>query len=103
LILAIFAVVVARAVRTSPGVRCRCFGSSGTTLRGAQVARNLALAVIAAGGAVLAAGYAPESTVDLAGAFAATTIAVVVLMLVAAFDDLVELFAPADEPVWRDL
>jgi hypothetical protein len=94
-LLAVFAVAIARVVRAGLAVRCRCFGAEGAVLRVAHVWRNAALAGVAALGAVLAATRGDADPTG-AGEMTVTGLcALAVLVLVSMFDEIVELVAPA--------
>jgi hypothetical protein len=94
-LLAAFALAIARVVRAGLAVRCRCFGAESAVLRGAHVWRNLAVTGVAALGAVLAATRGDADPTG-AGEVAVTGLfALAVLVLLAMFDDVVELIAPA--------
>ena len=72
--------------------RCRCLGAAGAPLRKAHVARNAALAVLAAAGAVAAAATAPELEAEPLAV--AAIIAAVTLIVLATFDDLLAVVSP---------
>jgi hypothetical protein len=87
-----FAAVIGLTLRRGSRPRCRCFGAVSAPLRGAHIVRNVGLATIAAGGAVVAATHqAPPSI----GSFVvAGVLAGALLAAVANFDDLAEVVAP---------
>jgi hypothetical protein len=95
LLLAGFAVAIARVVRAGLAVRCRCFGAEGAVLRVAHVWRNAALAGVAALGAVLAATRGDADPTGVGEVAVTGLFALAVLVLVSMFDDVVELIAPA--------
>jgi hypothetical protein len=79
------------AVTLSRGARpsCRCFGAKSAPVRGAHVARNLVLAALAVAG-LFAGDHAFAGAPLAVGAILAT----VTLLVLATFDDLVEVLAP---------
>jgi hypothetical protein len=68
---------------------CRCFGAKSAPLRGAHVARNLVLAALAVAG-LFAGDHAFAGAPLAVGAI----LAAVALLVLATFDDLVEVLAP---------
>jgi hypothetical protein len=101
-LLASFVWVLARALRRGSRVRCRCFGATGGILGREHVARDAALALVAA------AGLAAQSATPGAGAPAAVLLAAggtgaLAGLLVARWDDLAYLLGrrPATEGRWR--
>jgi hypothetical protein len=68
--------------------RCRCLGAAGAPLRKAHVARNAALALLAAAGALAAAVTSPD--LEAAPLAVAALIAAVALLVLATLDDLLE-------------
>jgi hypothetical protein len=88
-----FAAVIGLTLQRGSRPRCRCFGAVSAPLRGAHVVRNIALAVIATAGAVVASAY--QAVAPPIGSFVVTgVLAAVLLAAVANFDDLVEVVAP---------
>jgi hypothetical protein len=90
-----FGMSMALIARRGPSVPCRCFGSSTRPMGATQIARNLALAAIAAAAAALGASCVthPADTVlaVLSGAAAAA--------LIIRLDDILELFSqPSGKP-----
>ena len=79
------------AVTLSRGARpsCRCFGAKSAPLRGAHVARNLVLAALALAG-LFAGDHAFAGAPLAVGAI----LAAVALLVLATFDDLVDVLAP---------
>ncbi len=91
LLLVGFAVAIAATLRRGVRPTCRCFGTKSAPLRGAHVARNLILAALAAAGVVAAA----QDPAFVGAALAvAAIVAAVALLVLATFDDLVEVLAP---------
>lgn len=89
LLLLAFAAAITSVLRRGARPSCRCFGVKSTPLRGAHVARNLVLAALASAG--LVAGDHAFAGAPLA---VAAILAVVALLVLATFDDLVEVLAP---------
>jgi hypothetical protein len=87
-----FSGAIARTVRSGNRASCRCFGRSSTPLGIRHLVRNGVLLVVSAVG--LAASLAGGSA-GLAGALVAVLAGVFVGLIVAAFDDLALLLAPA--------
>ncbi|MEV5549868.1 MauE/DoxX family redox-associated membrane protein [Streptomyces sp. NPDC052309] len=93
LLLAVFAVVIARSVGRGTTVHCRCFGRSAAPLGRAHVVRNGLLASVAGvGAAVVAAGPAGGSNPAMAAV--AWCAGAVAGGLVTVLEDLVSLFRP---------
>ncbi|MEV0147783.1 MULTISPECIES: MauE/DoxX family redox-associated membrane protein [unclassified Nonomuraea] len=88
LLLAAFTVAIAAALRRGRRAPCRCFGASAAPLGVRHLVRNGLLITAAALGLLLPAG-----SPALAGAVVAGVAGLVGAILVAAFDDLVDLFA----------
>lgn len=93
-LLAAFTVGTVTAILRGVRTPCRCFGTSTAPLGRQQVVRNAALIVAAASGAV--ASVSAHGRLDPAGAGVAVVAGLLVGGLVAAADDLIELFQPAD-------
>jgi hypothetical protein len=93
-LLVAFMVGTVMAIRRGVRTPCRCFGTSTAPLGRQQVVRNAVLTVVAAGGAVVS--VSTHGQVDPAGAAVAAAAGLVLGVLVAAADDLIELFQPAD-------
>jgi hypothetical protein len=89
LLLLAFAAVIAVTLGRGARPSCRCFGTKSAPLRGAHVARNLALAALAVAG-LFAGDHAFAGAPLAVGAI----LAAVALLLLATFDDLVEVLAP---------
>ncbi len=89
--LLLLAFASAIAVTLSRGARpsCRCFGAKSAPVRGAHVARNLVLAALAVAG-LFAGDHAFAGAPLAVGAI----LAAVTLLVLATFDDLVEVLAP---------
>jgi Methylamine utilisation protein MauE len=95
-LLIVFAAAIASTVRAGRQVRCRCFGADGAVLRPAHAWRNVALACVALAGGILAATD-PAGAIEVSGAVVVAAAATAVLLLLWAFDDVVELLAPREE------
>ena len=91
-LLTAFACAINATLRRGLRPRCRCLGAAGAPLRKAHVARNAALAVLAAAGAVAAAATAPELEAEPLAV--AAIIAAVALIILATFDDLLAVVSP---------
>ena len=92
LLTAAFSYAVLRTVRTGNRTPCRCFGRSSSPLGPRHLVRNgLLLAVAVAGLAASVAG----GSADLAGALVAVLAGLFVGLVLATFDDLAQLIAPA--------
>ena len=91
-LLAGFAAAVRATLRRGRRPRCRCFGTASAALRGAHVARNVVLALLAVAGAIVAPRTG--AALDAAPLAVAGLIAFVALAALATFDDLVEVLAP---------
>jgi len=89
LLLLAFAAAIIGVLRQGRRPSCRCFGTKSAPLRGAHVARNLVLAALALAG--LGAGDHAFAGAPLA---VAAIVAAVALLVLATFDDLVEVLAP---------
>jgi hypothetical protein len=90
-LLVAFAVAIGRVVRAGRPVRCRCFGTQSAVLRPAHVWRNAALAGVAAAGGALAAAGDHGAWEDAGGVLVTALAAVALLVVLATFDDVVEL------------
>ncbi|MBC9712401.1 hypothetical protein H9Y04_07430 [Streptomyces sp. TRM66268-LWL] len=91
-LLAVLTFAVARTVRRGIDASCRCFGGAAVPFRRRHVVRNAAL--------LLVAGVAlprPDALSAAGPALLAIATGVAVAAAVVTLDDLVELFAPADE------
>lgn len=96
-VLTVFALAILAAVRRGVREPCRCFGVSTRQMSGVDALRNVLLAALAAGATAAAGphsgpalvGTAHAGGVALAG-FGGVTLAIVVI----AFDDIIDLFAP---------
>ncbi|MBT3154270.1 hypothetical protein HTV45_25930 [Streptomyces sp. CHD11] len=88
-ILAVLAMGVTLVLRRGVTAPCHCFGASAAVLGPRHIARNVALAVLAAVGAVFAAA---DTRVHPGGAAMATVAGVVLGVLTVRLDDLLELF-----------
>jgi hypothetical protein len=88
LLLTTFALAIVRTLRRGLRPRCRCLGAAGAPLRKAHVARNAALALLAAAGALAAAVTSPD--LEAAPLAVAALIAAVALLVLATLDDLLE-------------
>jgi hypothetical protein len=91
-LLSAFTAAIAAALRRGVRTPCRCFGASTTRLGLPHVVRNLALVAVCATGLV-AAAPATDPARHPDGVATALVGAATVVLLVARFDDLVELFA----------
>lgn len=90
LLLLSFTTVIALTLRRGIRKPCKCFGATTTPLGRAHVVRNgLLLAAAVAG---LVAGATGTATAEPAGAAVAAVVGVVGGLLIARFDDLVDLF-----------
>jgi hypothetical protein len=93
-LLAGFALGIVHVLRGGRAVRCRCFGAGGAAVGRAHLLRNLALAAIAVGVAILAPSYPLSLTVRpdvIVAALAGTGAGA----LITRWDDLVFLFGAA--------
>ena len=88
-----FSTAVAVAVRRRVQAPCGCFGRSATPLGARHVVRNSVLLVVAGGGLAASAQGAAASPAAMV-VLAAGTIGVALAIAVAAFDEVVALFAP---------
>ncbi|MET7464362.1 MauE/DoxX family redox-associated membrane protein [Nonomuraea sp. NPDC005501] len=88
LLLAAFTVAIAVALRRGRRAPCRCFGASAAPLGARHLVRNGLLIIAAALGLLQPAG-----SPALAGVVVAGVAGLIGAILVAAFDDLVDLFA----------
>lgn len=96
-LLAVFAAAIVRVVRAGVPVRCRCLGVDGAVLRPAHAWRNAGLCAVALAGAALAARGPAAGGIEAAGAAVVVLLAACLLVLVWAFDDIVDLLgAPRD-------
>jgi len=94
-LLAVFTVAIALAVRRGVRAPCQCFGASTTPLGARHLVRNVLLVAAAVTGA---AGSAAEGPVHPAGALVAAASGLLAGGVVAALDELHDLFA-SGEPV----
>ncbi|MGK5733615.1 MauE/DoxX family redox-associated membrane protein [Streptomyces sp. URMC 124] len=92
-LLAVFTTAIAVSVRRGVRTPCRCFGASAGPLGPRHIVRNVALAAAAVTGA--AAVAAPGATTP-GGAAVAVLGGLLVGGLVAALDDILDLFRPVD-------
>ncbi|MFB4298829.1 MauE/DoxX family redox-associated membrane protein [Actinomadura sp. NTSP31] len=88
-VLLAFALAIHRALRTGRRATCRCFGTGAAPVGRVHVARNLALATVAAGG--LAAHLAAPGTAHPAGAAVAVAAGGVLTLVFLFFDELADL------------
>jgi len=92
LLLALFTLLIAVAIRRRATVACRCFGTGGTPLGAAHLVRNVLLFAVAGGGF-----WVQQQEADVAhhpGGVAVTLAAgAAVAALLIRFDELVDLFA----------
>ncbi|MDR8413503.1 hypothetical protein MTP10_32800 [Nonomuraea sp. 3-1Str] len=88
LLLAAFTVAIAVALRRGRRAPCRCFGASAAPLGARHLVRNGLLIIAAALGLL-----PPAGSPALAGVVVAGVAGLIGAILVAAFDDLVDLFA----------
>ncbi|MFJ7158964.1 MauE/DoxX family redox-associated membrane protein [Streptomyces sp. NPDC101118] len=93
---AVFGLSIALALHRGAAPPCRCFGPSVTPLGARHLVRNTLLAALAAAGAVLA--VRPAGPAHPGGAALAAAAGVLVAVLVAALDDIVQLFSPQETP-----
>ncbi|MDQ0753873.1 putative membrane protein YphA (DoxX/SURF4 family) [Streptomyces africanus] len=93
-LLAVFTVVIARAVGRGTTVRCRCFGRSTAPLGRAHVVRNGLLASVAGAGAAAAMVTDPAGGPDPGMVAVAWCAGAVAGGLVTVAEDLVSLFRP---------
>jgi hypothetical protein len=89
LLLLAFAGTIAVTLNRGARPTCRCFGAKSAPLRGAHVARNLVLAALAVAGL-----FAGEHAFAGAPLAVGAILAAVALLVLATFDDLVEVLAP---------
>ncbi|MFG2332872.1 MauE/DoxX family redox-associated membrane protein [Streptomyces sp. NPDC048604] len=92
-LLAVLTFAVARTVRRGVSASCRCFGGAATPFGRRHVVRNVLLLAAAA-----AALLRPDAPIAGAPALLAAAAGAAAAVLVVTLDDLLELFAPADEP-----
>lgn len=90
-LLGVFAIGVHHSVRRDVRTPCRCFGRAATPLGPRHVARNVLLGIASAAGAL---GTAPAGPAQPGGAAVAVAGGVLLGLLIAALDDVVELFRP---------
>lgn len=90
-LLAAFTLAIVLVTRQGARVPCRCFGRSAAPLGIRHAVRNCVLAVLAAGGATVAATSSP---VRMEEAVVAGLAGVVLGVLTVMYDDIVELFRP---------
>lgn len=93
-LLLVFSVAIGQALRRGHQGSCRCFGPSRAPLGRRHLVRNLLLLGVA--GAAAIAG--PPGPTTVAGLAVALAVAVVGVLLVAAFAELVDLFRPPSHP-----
>jgi Methylamine utilisation protein MauE len=93
-----FVTVLARALRRGAHVRCRCFGAAGGILGREHLARDAALALVAAAG-LAAQSAAPDASAPAAVLLAAGGTGALAGLLAARWDDLAYLLGrrPATE------
>ncbi|WP_214408627.1 MauE/DoxX family redox-associated membrane protein [Sphaerisporangium fuscum] len=87
-LLVAFTAAIALALRRGQRAPCRCFGASAAPLGARHLVRNALLIVVAALGALLPAGVPV-----LAGTALAVVAGLIGAMIIASFDDIVDLFA----------
>ncbi|WP_425576998.1 MauE/DoxX family redox-associated membrane protein [Streptomyces kunmingensis] len=92
-LLAVFALSIAVAIRRGATTPCRCFGSSAVPLGMRHLLRNLVLAGFAGLGTRLVLD--PGEPMHPGGAVIAAVSGAVLAALIAALDDIVELYRPA--------
>lgn len=90
LLLGGFTIAVGAVLRRGVPAACRCFGGAGAPFSRRHVVRNLALATVAAGGAIATITDQPMTW----RAVVAVPAAVLCAVIVARLDDLVALFTP---------
>jgi hypothetical protein len=98
-LLTVFGVGIAAAMRRGLRTSCRCFGSSSAPLGPRHLVRNALLVAAAATG--LAFGPDRIGSADPAGLAVAGAGAVVLVALVVRLDDLIDLFTPASAVAGR--
>ncbi|RSM59803.1 methylamine utilization protein MauE [Actinoplanes sp. ATCC 53533] len=91
LLLGGFTTAIAAVLRRGTPAACRCFGGADAPFGRRHVARNLALAAVAAAGAIATVADQPVTW----RAVVAVPAAVLCAVIVARLDDLVALFTPA--------
>jgi hypothetical protein len=99
-LLAVFAVGIAAAMRRGLRTSCGCFGSSSAPLGPRHLVRNAFLVAAAAIGLALRPDGITQA--DPAGLAVAGVAALVLVALVVRLDDLIDLFTPASAVAGRD-
>lgn len=94
LLLAALSAGIALALRRGPGATCACFGATERPLNSGHLVRDVVLVAASLGGAALAVG-AGNGAIEPAATLVAVFAGLVVGLLVARLDDLIDLFAPA--------
>ncbi|MDT0302462.1 MauE/DoxX family redox-associated membrane protein [Streptomonospora wellingtoniae] len=96
LLLSAFTALAAYAARSGTAIPCSCFGRSNAPLGWPHVWRNLALTGVALSGLVCTVAADPGAQIRPGGAAIAAVAALVVTVLTAFYDDIVDLFGTPD-------